>query len=97
MAKKDKKDRFDRFIDSSPIAGTVRLTPHIVVERRKMSLKEIDECAERGTMQVPDITGGMLDLEVGGQLFGRGKIVAEEGKLFFELSEITKGEGDGDT
>ena len=62
-----------------------------------MSLKEIDECTERGTMPVPGITGRELDLEVGGQLFGRGKIVAEEGKLFFELSEITKGEGDGDT
>jgi flagellar motor switch/type III secretory pathway protein FliN len=97
MAKKDRKDPFDRFLDSSPIAGTVRLTPRIVVERSKMSLKEIDECAEHGTKPVPRITGRELDLEVGGQLFGRGKIVTEEGKLFFELSEIIEGGKDGDT
>lgn len=97
MAKKDERDPFDRFIDSSPIAQTVRLTPRIVVERSKMTLKEIDECAEKGKMLVPGITGRELDLEVGGQLIGRGKIITEKGKLFFELSKIIEGGEDGDT
>jgi hypothetical protein len=97
MAKKAEKGTFDRFIDSSPIAQAVGLTPCIVVDRKKMSLQEIDGYAVQGTMPLSGIRDRELDLEVGGQLFGRGQVVTEEGKLFFELSEIIEGGEDGDT
>ncbi len=78
-------DEVGRFLAESPIAERVSIPTVLILERRRLSAAELEAARAAGTY-VPSL-GLTCELEAGGQVVARGKIVRRGGKSFFKVTE----------
>ena len=77
----------DQFLNNSIIAAKVKLEPRIVVQRTFLKPRDLLDIRERQHYgPVPD-KEKICELEVGGQVLARGKIIRRRGELFFKILE----------
>jgi hypothetical protein len=82
-------DDFKRFLEESAIAREVSLPTSVILRRLSLSPGTIADIAERVSF-TPE--GGVTcELEVGGLLVARGRIVRRQGKSWFKVTEIEEG------
>jgi flagellar motor switch/type III secretory pathway protein FliN len=92
---KTNKDTVKTFIDSSSIAEIVKLSPRIICSRSKMGLLELSSLAEGGSVEIIPLEDRELDLEVGGRIIARGRLMKEKGTEFFQITELVEGDDGG--
>jgi hypothetical protein len=78
------------FLDSSVVAVTVKLAPRIVVQRTELTPQDLVEIRGAGKYGPLAQKDRICELEVGGQLLARGKIVRRRGELCFKVLETVE-------
>ena len=83
-------ETFARFLQESPIARTVALQGRVVVHSMSLTLKELSTFLSQ---KVSSIGGrrGLYDLEVGGQMIARGRIVKKRDGYYFKVTKTLQG------
>jgi len=82
-------DKLERFFKESVMAARVTLATQVVVHRDLVSPRSLDALGTSGTY----VTGASVcDLEVGGQVVARGRLVVRGGKRFFQVREMAGGD-----
>ena len=81
-------DTFEQFLKQSPMAARVVLPTLVVVGRDKLSSEALATLRTRGTYAGGDAA---CDLEVGGQVVARGRVVTRRGLHYFQVREIAGG------
>ena len=79
------------FLSDSPLAGRIALPTRIVVRRVELGTDALAEIMQKG--EFAPAGGDTCELEAGGQVLARGKIVKRRGEIFFKVVEIGKEEG----
>ena len=74
-----------QFLDSSAIAAKVKLSPEVVVQRLLLTPGEILEIRRAGRYGPVPEKERICELEVGGQVLARGKIVRRRGEYYFKI------------
>ncbi len=82
-------DEVGRFLAESPISERISISTALILERRRLSASELDAIESSGTY-APSL-GAICELEAGGQVVARGKIVRRGGKSFFKVTETGGG------
>jgi len=78
----------DRFFSESAIAEKIRLESRIVLQRTKLSpgdLVEISKKKEYGPVPQDE---RLCELEVGGLVLAKGRIVKKRGEYYFKVTEM---------
>lgn len=75
------------FFESSPIARNTRPYACVVLKRAKMSAAALVRLKEAGSYDAGSMDTRACELEVGGQVVARGKIVRRWGKSFLKILE----------
>jgi hypothetical protein len=83
-------DDIKKFLEESPIAAAVTLPTAVIVHRQKLSPSAVSGIIERGTYEPSG--EDVCELEAGGRLIARGKLVRKRGQSFFKVLEMEKGE-----
>ena len=78
-----------RFLETSPLAARVKLPTRIIVHRGGNSPEALAGVIRAGTYAPAG--GDTCELEAGGIILARGKIVKRRGEFYFKV--IEKGEG----
>lgn len=80
-------DRLSDFLTHSPIAEQTKLPATVVIKRMHTSSAELLSIKEKGEFGPLVIDGKKCELEIGGQVVARGRIVRNRGKLHFRVTE----------
>jgi hypothetical protein len=85
-------DNVKKFLEESPIASQVTLPTTVIVHRQKLSPSAVGGIIEQAayTPSGDDV----CELEVGGKLIARGRIVRRRGAGWFKVIEMAKGEAE---
>lgn len=86
-------DRLRTFLESSPLAERVRLKARVVLHRARLTprgIRAIREAGRYGPIPRPE---ELCELEVGGQVVARGRIVRRRGECWFQVLETGGQEG----
>ena len=81
-------ENLEEFLKQSKMAARVVLPTHVVVGRDRLSSEALAALSTRGTYAGGD---SACDLEVGGQVVARGRVVTRRGKRYFQVREIAGG------
>ena len=80
------------FLKGSPIAERVRPEARLVLQRTRLSLVELAAVRQAGKYgPIPD-RHSVCELEVGGQVLARGKIVRKRGAYYLRITEVIDGD-----
>ncbi len=82
-------DDFRRFLEESPIASEVRLPTRVILRRLRLSPGAIPDMAEGGSF-VPE-GGECCELEAGGRVIARGRLLRRRGESYFKVTEVGEG------
>ncbi|MCK4541993.1 MAG: hypothetical protein KAU17_07155 [Spirochaetales bacterium] len=72
------------FLEDSPIAEKVRLESRVITHRRVLSPRDLVNKSDGEYIASSD---EVCELEVGGQILAKGKIVRKRGVYFFKVLE----------
>jgi len=90
-------DELKRFLEESPIATKVSLPSGLVLRRLSLSPEDVESIVESGDFSPAGSPKGspigdeVCELEAGGQLIARGRIVRRRGKAYFKVVEMGEG------
>lgn len=76
-----------KFLDTSPIAKRVKLKSSIILHRTRVSPADIVNIRNDKTYEIPP-KEAVCELEVGGKVVAKGKIVKKKGESYFKVEEI---------
>ena len=77
-------DQLADFFEKSPIAERITLPTRIILHRLELSPDTAAAAMEAGALE-PPVEGQCCELEVGGQLIARGKLVRRRGAWCFRV------------
>ncbi len=77
-----------RFLGTSPIAGKTKLAGCVVMKRRRMSSMELMNIKEDGEFNAGRVDTNDCELEIGGQVLARGKIIKRRGQSYFKIIDL---------
>lgn len=83
----ERDDEISRFLSGSPVASNIRLPVTAVVERPELSAREIIEIRQQGEYGPVEVDGRLCEIEAGGQVIARGKVVRRRGRYFLKIVE----------
>jgi hypothetical protein len=83
-------DGLKKFLEESPMASAVTLPATVIVHRQKLSPASVGRIMEQGSFAPAGEE--VCELEVGGKLIARGKIIRRGGASWFKVTEMAKGE-----
>ncbi len=75
------------FLSKSPLANRIKLPTRIVVQRTQVSSGRLVQIKKDGSYGPVPKEEEVCELEVGGQVIARGKIVRRRGEFFFKVRE----------
>ena len=78
------------FLESSPIAERVHVTPRVILRRTEKKVADLQAQLEGGTVRLEDLGGEVCELEVGGQVLAKGRLVRRKGKCWFCMTEVLR-------
>jgi flagellar motor switch/type III secretory pathway protein FliN len=78
------------FLESSPVAERVQVTPRVILRRTEMKAADLRAQLEGGAISLEQLGEEVCDLEVGGQVLARGRLVREQGKCWLRLTEVLR-------
>lgn len=81
-------DDINAFLKDSPIAARTRLPVSVVLQRTSLSSAALLEIKERGVYDPDAIDTRDCELEVGGQVLARGKIVKRRAHSYLKITEV---------
>jgi hypothetical protein len=81
-----------KFLEESPIASTVSLLSAVIAHRQKLNPADIGRIMEAKSFSPSG--EDVCELEVGGRLVARGKMIRRRGKMYFKVTETAKGEAE---
>jgi flagellar motor switch/type III secretory pathway protein FliN len=88
------KDIMDKalqvFLESSPIAERVHITPQVILRRTEKKVADLRAQLEGRTVRLEDLGEEVCELEIGGQMLARGRLVRKQGKCWFRLTEVLR-------
>jgi hypothetical protein len=73
------------FLEDSPIAENVRLESRVIIHRNVLSPRDLVKI--KGKEEYIASGDEVCELEVGGQILAKGKIVRKRGEYFFKMLE----------
>ena len=76
------------FLRSSPVAERVRLPARVVVQRTKFTPRELAKIRDQGSYGPVADDETVCELEAGGQVLARGRIVRRRGQWYFQIKEV---------
>jgi hypothetical protein len=79
------------FFESSPLAGRIKLPTRIVIQRTKLSPGELMQIRESGRYGPIPQKQEICELEAGGRVLARGKIVRRRGEYYFKVLDSCAG------
>lgn len=80
----------EQFLFNSSLAEQIRLKPRIVVQRTIIKPRDLLNIRKRQQYgPIPD-NERICELEVGGQVLARGKIIRRRGEYFFKILEVVE-------
>ena len=82
-------DSLEGFLNDSQIAGRIELAPRIVVQRDSLTPRELLEIRRRGKLDPIPEEEQICELEVGGEVLARGKIVSRRGRAYFRTLQTS--------
>ena len=74
------------FLQDSPLARRIKLPARIIVQRTSLSPGELMQIKEQGDYGPVPGEEEICELEVGGEVIARGKIVKKRGEYYFKRS-----------
>jgi hypothetical protein len=77
-----------RFLSGSPVASNIRVPVTAVLERPELSAREIIEIRKQGEYGPVEVEGRLCDIEAGGQVIARGKVVRRRGGHFLKIVQV---------
>ena len=83
-------DSVKKFLEESPMASAVTLPAAVIVHRQMLSPAAVGGIMERGSFTPSG--EDVCELEVGGKLIARGRIIRRGGASWFKVTEMAKGE-----
>jgi hypothetical protein len=75
------------FLSKSPLAHRIKLPTRIMVQRTQVSSGRLVQIKKDGSYGPVPKEEEICELEVGGQVIARGKIVRRKGEFFFKVRE----------
>jgi hypothetical protein len=82
----------ERFLNDSALAEKVKLVPRIVVQRASLTPRELLEIRRAGNFGPVPEKEQICELEVGGVVLARGKIISRRGKVYFRTLQSVESE-----
>jgi hypothetical protein len=79
------------FFESSPLAGRIKLPTRVVVQRTQLSPGELMQIRESGRYGPIPKKQEICELEAGGRVLARGKIVRRRSEYYFKVLESYAG------
>lgn len=83
-------DNLRRFLEESSTAPRIALPSCVVIRRLKLSPRDVGVMTESATFTPSG--DEVCELEVGGVVVARGKMVRKRGESWFKVTEMAKGE-----
>ena len=77
-----------RFLDTSPIAQKTKLAACVVMKRTRMSSLELMNIKEDGEFNAGAVDINACELEIGGQVLARGRIIKRRGQSYFKIVDL---------
>ena len=81
-----------KFLEESPIAPAVSLPSVVIVHRQKLSPAAVGEIM--GSRVFAPSGEEACELEVGGRLVARGRLIRKRGRTYFKVFETAKGDAE---
>ncbi len=75
------------FFEKSPLARKIKLPTRVVIQRTQLTPGEMMQIKEKGEYGPIPRREQICELEAGGRVLARGKIVRRGGEYFFKVSE----------
>ncbi len=82
-------DTVKKFLEESPMAEAVSLPAAVIIHRQKLSPKAVGGIMDKA-VYVPSGEDA-CELEVGGRVVARGKIIRRRSGCWFKVTETAKG------
>ena len=79
------------FFESSPLAGKIKLPTRIVIQRTQLTPGELMQIKESGRYGPIPKREEICELEAGGSVLARGKIVRRRGETYFKVLDSSAG------
>ena len=79
----------EKFIAESPIARQTRLPATVILNREKTSSAALFAAKERGAFGPMEVDIKECELEIGGEVIARGKIVRRRGKTYLKMTSTS--------
>lgn len=78
------------FLNTSPISKKVKIKGKVVLQRKKMTARDIVSIRQNKTYGVIPEKEKVCELELGGQVLAYGKIIKQKGEYYFKITQIEK-------
>ncbi len=78
----------DNFLQKSPIAERIKLSPQIVIHRTKLSANDLVQIKNNGNYGPIEKKEKICELEIDKKIFALGKIVKKSGEYFFKVLQL---------
>ena len=78
------------FLAESPLAGRVALPTRIVIHRRRLTAAAVEEIRRRGRLDPIPEEERVCELEAGGMVVARGRLVRRRGDWYFKVTETRR-------
>ncbi len=85
-------ESLEEFLNNSSIAEKVRITPRIVVQRMFLKPRDLVDIRKRRHYGPVSDKEKICELEAGGQVLARGKIIRRRGEYYFKVLETFEAE-----
>jgi hypothetical protein len=80
----------NEYLKTSPIAESITLEGNVILNRLKLSQKELANIQEAGEFKSDFNSNKLFELEVNGLVVALGKIVKKRGEYHFKVTELNK-------
>jgi hypothetical protein len=81
------EEKLDVFLKTSEIAKKVPVVPQIVVYRDQLSANQLSSVKKSGTYTIEKVPN-VYEMEAGGVVLARGKVIRKKDNLFFKVTEV---------
>ena len=83
------------FLDSSPIAKRTRLSATVILDRSTQTPADLLSIKEQGVYTPGPIDMRACELEIGGKVIARGRVVKHRGNSYFKVTDLELEQNEG--
>ena len=80
------------FLEQSPVARRTRVDANVILTRTTLTAAKLVSIKERGVFTPERIDTNECELEVGGKVVARGRIVKRRGRSYLKITALVSGE-----